>query len=218
MSTKEFIDLYIQCYPGVKNEMMMRTNADDLNGRFVYDDQVVDGALHAMAWVIFTRETPMLHFPEAYGRKVTVTLYDIWNNVRAVYNKAGDYLLDIPGCSAGVAMASIACSDGSDEQEYQMAFDVMQDLSIEDIGVGGSANDYEDFLTLVPAASTLNVEEPFEISGKEFFAIANAVYKYNPFPEKVRTGYRTELLKRTMSMTAPDLDVIKAKAMAKMGR
>ena len=218
MSAKEFVDLYIQCYPGVKNEMTMRANSEQLNCRFMYDDQVVDGALHAMAWIIFTRETPLLHFPEPYGRRVVVRLYDIWNNERAAFDKPGGYVLNIPGCSAGIAVASVACKDPRDEQEYQMAFDVMQDLSIQDVGVGGSANDYEDYLTLVPSAATLNVEEPFEISGKEFFAIANAVYKFNPFPEKVRTGYRTALLRRTMMMSAPELDRIKSAAMKKMGK
>lgn len=218
MSTKEFVDLYVQCYPGVKNEMTMRTNAEYLNSRFIYDDQVVDGALHAMAWIIFAKETPLLHFPEPYGRKVVVKLYDVWNNERAIFNKPGEYVLNIPGCSAGIAMASVACRNGHDEQEYQMAFDIMQDLSIQDIGVGGSANDYEDFLTLAPAAASLNVEEPFNVGGKEFFAIANAVYKFNPFPETVRTGYRTALLKRTMTMTAPQLDAIRDAAMARMNR
>ena len=218
MSTKEFVDLYVQCYPGVKNEMSMRTNAEYLNGRFNRDDQVVNGALHAMAWVIFTRETSVLHFPEPHGRRTVIKLYDIWNNERAIFDKPGEYVLSIPDCSVGTVVASIACRNEHDEQEYQMAFDVMQDLSIQDIGIGGSANDYEDYLTLVPAAATLNVEEPSAISGKEFFAIANAVYKFNPFPEKIRTGYRTALLRRTMTMSAPQLDAIKDAAIARMNR
>ena len=212
MSTKEFVELCVELYPGVKNEMTMRANSENLNCRFMWDDQVVDGALHAMAWIVFSREVAMLHFPETYGRKVTVTLYDVWNNVRAIYDKPGKYHLEISGCSAGIAMASIECKNASDEQEYQMAFDVMQDLSIEDIAVG--ANDYEDYLTLVPSAATLNVSEPREISGKEFFAIANAVWKYNPFPG-ARSARRGELLSRTMTMNASDLDKIKEIALSK---
>jgi hypothetical protein len=192
----------------------MRANADSLNCRFVRDDQVVRGALHAMAWIVFSREMAILHFPETYGRKVKVTLYDVWNNPRQVFDKPGVYRLDIPGSSAGVAIASVECKDGSNEQEYQMAFDVMQDLSIEDIGVG--ANDYEDFQTLVPAAATLDVRDPIGISGKEFFAIANAVWKFNQFPGK-RTGYRGDLMARTMRMTASELDEIKRRAHVKMG-
>lgn len=209
MSTKEFVRLYIQCYPGVKNEMTMRSSADQLNGRFMRDDQVVDGALHAMAWVIFSKETPILHFPETYGRKVTVTLYDIWNNVVTVYTKPGYYPLSIEGAAAGIVLATIECQNASNEQEYQMAFDVMQDLIINDIGLG--VNDYEDFLTLVPAAATLNVVDPKEVSGKEYFAIANAVNRFNPLK-----GSSRQLLQRTMTMSAPQLDEIKRLALIKM--
>ena len=212
MSNKDFTDLYIRCYPGVKNEMVMRANSDDLNGRFARDDQVVEGALHSFAWVIFTKEDNILYFPETYGRVVTVTMYDMWNNVRAIFNRSGQYLLSIPNAAAGILIASVECKNASDEQEYQMAFDVLQDLYIMDIGVG--TNDYEDSLTLVPDAGDLTRENPEEISGKEFFAIASAVHRYNPFPVQ-NLKYR-DLLQKTMTMSGPQLDVIKKLALAKM--
>jgi hypothetical protein len=216
MSRKQFVEFYTELYPGVKNEMMMRANAEELNCRFMFDDQVVDGAMHSIAWVIFSKEEPMLQFPETYGRQVKVVLYDVWNNVRAVYTKPGEYHLEIPGCAAGIVLATVESKEpGVDIQDYLMALDVIQNLVINDIGVG--ANDYEDFQTLVPAASTLNVDDPKDVSGKEFFAIANAVWEFNPFPGSARTNKaRESMLIKTKRMTPSELDEIKKEALSKM--
>ena len=211
-SGRDLVELYARCFRGVKNEMLMRTNADQLSGTFLRDDQVVEGYLHAIAWVFFTQEDATLHFPESYGREVIVELTDIWGNVRAIYNKPGNYHMTIPSGSAGIVLARVRCFDGSEEREYQQAFDVLDDLSINDLDVG--ANDYEDSLTLIPAAGNLKNANPADLTGKEFFALANVIWTQNPFPW-LGSGKTEALFVQTGRMTAAQLDQIKKEAVAK---
>jgi hypothetical protein len=206
----KLVELYAQCFQGVKNEMMMRTNSEDLHGRFVTDDQVVNGYLHAMAWVLFKAEEVALNFPETYGRELEVALSDVWGNMRVMYNKPGVYHMNIPNASAGVVMARVRCQDGSDEREFQQAFDVLQDLTLNDIGLG--VNDYEDQLPLVIGAGNLKTSNPADIPAKEFFAIANVVYTQNPFPV---AGGADAMFLQTTRLTIKQLEQIKKDAIAK---
>ena len=211
-SKRDLVELYAKCYPGVKNELAMRADAHQLHGRLLYDDQVVDGYLHGMAWLLFKQEDLTLHFPETYGREVSATLYDLWNNERQVFTKPGYYGLGIPDSAAGIILVRVRCMDRSNEQEYQQAFDVLQDITISDIGLG--VNDYEDSQSEAPMASTLKTLKPDEISGKEFFAIATVVYDNNPFPTH-GTGKTAALLEQTGRMTPVELEDIKRIAMKK---
>ena len=206
MSKKDFVDLYIQCYSGVKNEMIMRNSVDWINGRFARDTEVYNGALHSMAWIVFSQEDVILHFPVSDGRKVKATLFDIWSNPRMIYTQPGYYHLEIPNSSAGVVMVSVECQDASNEPDYEEALAIQDDVFLNDIGVG--ANDYEDYMSLAPAAKALGITEPSDMSGKEFFAIANAVHRANPISTKAEY-----LLVRTERMRASELDEIKMEAL-----
>jgi hypothetical protein len=201
-----FVDLYLYCYPAVENEMAMRLQNTSLNGDFVRDDYVVNGALHAVSWILPNLESSILHFPETYGRAMTVVCTDIWNNIINIWKTPGYYALKTCDRQGILKLLATIPVDAGDEQDYNMGLGLLEDLSINNINVGG--NDYSDSLPLISPGNEIHPMDVRTLSAKEFFAISSVIAYYNP-PQNTKI---TKLLKETES--TPTYTLESAKQMA----
>lgn len=209
MKKPDLVRLYEVCFPAVQNEMFMRKFATQLNGRFIRDDFVTGGKLRSVAWVLMNKEETVLHFPETYGRRVVVEMRDIWNNVLAEWTQPGYYYLNIPGVAMARLVAEIDVG-GASEQEYMIALDLQDDLTITDVAIGG--NEYEDSYRVVNPVTPIPPRDVAELGAGEFFSIASVIERFNPPKDpSIRPG-----LSYTEEATAPELEAAKIKALKKM--
>ena len=205
-----YADLYVKCYPGVKNELLMRANAERVNGRFVLDDQVVDGSLHSVAWIVFGPETPFVIIDSP---TTTIVLYDMWDRPVHKYNKNTGGFIKPPsyGGTLGILVASVPCSHPEREDLYNMAFDVLRGTILVDVGPG--ANDYQDSVSLVSSAQLQDIgTRPEELTAKEFFAVAYSVWKSNPWKDTIGAS----LMAQTGSATSSELEKARSDALKMM--
>lgn len=203
------------CYPAVLNEMLMRDLAGHLNGRFVRDDQPTnDGWLRSVAWVVMTKEQTVLQFPETYGRKVIVTMVNLWDEPIATYSKPGYYLLNAPGEKVARLTAKIEVHPES-ETDWLMALDMQDTLSIVDIGLG--ADEYEDSQVLVVPSQRLESDDIASMTANEFFATASTIVHYNPPRDKKLAEKLRAALHRSETAKPADLEAGRLKALARLG-
>lgn len=159
----------------------------------------------------------MVHFlfscisdPIHVGRKVVVEMHDIWNNLLATWTKPGYYYLNRPGVAVARIVVEIDVN-ASDEQDYMMALNLQDDISITDLTVGG--NEYEGRLELIAPVVPIMPEDVAGLSAKEFFAIASVIVRYNP-PRDTRIA---NAIKYTKLATALELEEARHAALKKMG-
>jgi hypothetical protein len=211
----DFATAFEACYPAVQNEMYMRESAGQINGRFIRDDQPWgDGWLRSVAWIIMTKEQTVLQFPETYGRKVIVTMVNLWDEPIATFSKPGYYGLSVPGEKVARLLAKIEVHPES-ESDWIMALDLQDTLSIVDIGVG--ADEYEDSQALVSTSEDLVSVDIAKMTAKEFFAIASTIVHYNPPRDKKLADKLRATLRRTETARPSDLEAARIKALGRLG-
>lgn len=137
-------------------------------------------------------------------------MHDIWNNLLARWTTPGYYYLNRPGISVARIVAEIDVN-APDEQDYMMALNLQDDISITNLDLGG--NEYEGRLELIRPVNPIMPADVKELSAKEFFAIASVVIAYNPPKDKKII----EDIRHTELATASELEAAKRTALKKMG-
>lgn len=137
-------------------------------------------------------------------------MHDIYNKRLARWTTPGYYFLNRPGIAVARIVVEIDVN-APDEQDYMMALNLQDDISITDLTVGG--NEYEGELELIAPITPIMPEDVAGLSAKQFFAIASVIVRYNPPSDKRIAG----AIKYTEMATAPELEQARHIALKKMG-
>lgn len=211
----DFATAFEVVFPAILNEMIMREFAGHLNGRFIRDDQPgEDGWLRSTAWVLMSKEQTVLQIPETYGRKVVVTMVNLWNEPLHKFTKPGYYALHVEGEKIAHLTAKIEVHPES-ESDWLMALDLQDTISIVDIGLGN--NEYQDSQVLIVPEKSLDRDDIAELTAKEYFALASTIVHFNPPRDKKLAEKLRATLRRSETALPTDLESARLKALQRLG-